>query len=411
MVGLLLLAAPLGAEAQTAAKDIAAAAEEPASPVTAGWDDGFVLQSEDEGFRLQIGLLTHLDGRFAVDDSADAIENEFSARRLRTYLRGRIAERFEFYFNPDFAGGELVVQDAYIDTHFTDAFRVRVGKAKTPFGLERLHAAASLLFFDRALPNTLVPNRDFGVQVMGDVAGNVISYAAGVLNGVTDGASADVDTNDSFDVAGRLVVRPFTDATPAPLHGLGFAMSGSTGTRSELPSFRTASLRQPFFAYSEAVTADGKRTRYSPQVFYYYKTVGAFGEYVHSEQTVLGEETRADIGHDAWQIAGSIVLTGEDATERGVRPRRNFDFGGGGIGAIQVAVRYHTLTIDRDAILLGLADADASRKAEAVTVGVNWYVNPFIKYVFNVERTVFDGDADGLRPAENALVFRTQLAF
>jgi hypothetical protein len=42
---------------------------------------------------------------------------------------------------------------------------------------------------------------------------------------------------------------------------------------------------------------------------------------------------------------------------------------------------------------------------------VNWYLTPNFKYVFNVERTVFDGGADGARPAENALAFRTQINF
>ena len=80
-------------------------------------------------------------------------------RRLRPYLRGRFSKRFEFYFNPDFAGGTLVVQDAYVDTIFSPAFRIRAGKGKTPFGLERLHSASNLLFFNRALPTALVPNR------------------------------------------------------------------------------------------------------------------------------------------------------------------------------------------------------------------------------------------------------------
>ena len=43
--------------------------------------------------------------------------------------------------------------------------------------------------------------------------------------------------------------------------------------------------------------------------------------------------------------------------------------------------------------------------------GVNWYLNPSIKYVFNVERTVFDRNVAGARLAESAVVFRAQLFF
>jgi hypothetical protein len=42
---------------------------------------------------------------------------------------------------------------------------------------------------------------------------------------------------------------------------------------------------------------------------------------------------------------------------------------------------------------------------------LNWYLTPNYKYVFNFERTVFDGDPNGPRKAEDALVFRTQVNF
>ena len=58
-----------------------------------------------------------------------------------------------------------------------------------------------------------------------------------------------------------------------------------------------------------------------------------------------------------------------------------------------------------------MAAAGSSRKAEAWTLGLNWYLTQNFKYVVDFERTVFDGDADGPRKAENALVFRTQVNF
>lgn len=384
-------------------------------PVTAGWRDGFVVQSENGDFRLQVGLLLHADGRFAGGDDEGAITDQFLIRRARPYLRGRFAQRFEFYFNPDVAGGNLVVQDAYLDTVFSPAFRVRVGKAKTPFGLERLHSAANLLFFERALPNSLAPNRDVGVQVLGDVSGGLVSYAAGVVNGAADGGSVDTDASDSKDIAGRLVVRPFTNDEAGPLRGLGLVIAGTRGTQTgggALSTVRTPSLQQPFFSYSGA-SADGVRTRYSPQAFYYHKAFAALGEYVHSELPVSKAGVGGDIGIDAWQIAAAYVLTGEAATDAsaGVKPRANFDFGNGHYGAVQVGVRYHVLEIDDRAFELNLATPGSSRKAEAWTAGLNWFLTPNLKYVFNVERTVFDGDADGPRKAENAVVFRAQVNF
>jgi phosphate-selective porin OprO and OprP len=377
--------------------------------------DGFVIESTDADFRLQVGLIVQADARFVLDDSNNAVVDTFLLRRARPYLRGRFARRFEFYFNPDFAGGTLVVQDAYVDTVFAPAFRIRAGKGKTPFGLERLHSASNLLFVDRALPNALVPNRDVGIQVLGDIAGGVVSYLGGVMNGVADGGSADTDTGDSKDVSGRLIVRPFTKLAASPVRGLGVAIAGSTGRQAgagALPTLKTSLGQQQFFSYASA-SADGRRTRYSPQVFYYYKAFGGFADFVRTRVPVRQGPVREEIEHQAWQVSGSIVLTGEAATDAGVgvRPRASFDFGGRNLGALQLAARYQTLKVDDAAFTLSLASADSSRKADSWTIGLNWFLTQNFKYVFNFERTVFDDDPDGPRRAENAFVFRTQVNF
>jgi phosphate-selective porin OprO/OprP len=389
----------------------------PSGPARVGaGQDGFLIESADGDFRLQMGLLVHADGRFAVDDGEEQVVDTFAFRRLRPYLRGRFSRRFEFHLNPDFAGGTLVVQDAYVDTVFAPEFRIRAGKGKTPFGLERLHSASNLLFFSRALPTALAPNRDLGIQALGDIHDGVVSYQAGLMNGVPDGGSSDLDTGDGKDVSGRLVVRPFTRIGTSPLRGFGVALAASTGRQagaSALPAFRTQSAEQPYFAYSGGAVADGSRWRYSPQAFYYFKRFGGFAEYVHTDTPVREGLARGDISHDAWQVALSYVLTGENATAAaaGVRPRAAFDFGNGGPGAFQVAARYHTLEVEEQAIALGFAAPGSSRKADSWTIGLNWYLTANFRYTFNFERTVFDDDPDGLRPAENAFVFRTQAAF
>jgi phosphate-selective porin OprO/OprP len=356
-----------------------------------------------------------------VSDDTDQYIDNFAMRRLRPYLRGRIARRFEFYVVPDFAGGTLVVQDAYVDTVFAPAFRVRAGKGKTPFGLERLHSASNLLFMERALPTALVPNRDIGVQILGDVSGGVVSYLAGVMNGVADGGSADLDTNDGKDLSGRLIVRPFNKRIEgAALRGLGLGLSGSRGEATgvlALPVLRTQTLQQTYFSYaingSNPVVADGTRVRYSPQVWYFYKAFGGWAEYVKTATPLRRDNVTADVDHEAWQISGSWVLTGENATDasRGVRPRRNFDFGAGGWGAFQIAARYQALQIDDRAFALGFAAAGASRKAQGYTLGFRWYATGNVWYTLNFERTVFDDDPDGPRRAENGLAFRTQVNF
>lgn len=386
----------------------------PSQPAVSAGENGFTLQSANGDFQLRLGVLVHVDGRFAPGDDAERVIDTFAVRRLRTPFRGRLARRFEFYVNPDFAGGSVVVQDAYLDTVFSPAVRVRFGKTKTPLGLERLQSVSAMLFFDRALTSALVPNRDVGVQVMGDLAGGVVTYQGGVLNGVADGGSGDTDSADSKDLAGRVFVRPF-QKRPAtdPLRGLGVGIGGTTGTQSgtaPLPTLRTSLLQQVIFSYTGA-SAAGRRTRYSPQASYVYKSFAAFGEYVRTAMPLASATASADVTHSAWQVAGSIVLTGEAATDSStaVRPRANVNLENGSWGAVQLAARYHRLEVDGAA--RRFASPGSALEAAAWTVGVNWFLTPNIRYTLNFERTVFDRNDDRARPAENAVVFRSQLGF
>jgi len=385
---------------------------------TAGWQNGFVIQSADASHRLAIGTIVQVDGRFSVDDPLP-ITNTFTIRKGRIILAGRAARFFEFRLMPDFGGGSTVLMDAYLDLRLSPAFRLRAGKDKTPFGYELLVADAALLFPERSLPSSLAPNRDIGVQAQGDIA-DKLTYAVGVFNGVPDGVSTttDLDVNSTKDVAGRVVLQPFrtTQGTPGPLNGLGLHLGVSRGTQSgTLPAFRT-SVGQTYFSYVTAsaltpgATAAGDRTRFTPAVFYYYKGFGAFGEFSRSTQRVGRADVTRDITNTGWGITGAFNLTGEAASPAVVTPAQPFDPSAGGIGAFQLVARYSELAIDDEVFEAGLATPNSSRDAQQFSVGVNWYPAAPVKYYLTFERTVFDRNANGPRPAEHVILFRLQLA-
>jgi phosphate-selective porin OprO/OprP len=382
------------------------------TPLTGGWQDGFVLQSPNGDHRLVLGMIGQTDGRFSLDDPKPIV-NTFTIRKLRPTFSGRVARYFDFKFMPDFGNGAAVVQDAYLDVRFSPRFRVRSGKDKTPIGYELLIGDAFLLFPERALASSLVPNRDIGIQIQGDLSPKLF-YAGGLFNGVPDGSSTttEVDANNGKDLAGRIVLQPFRSAT-APtnaLGGVGVQVGGSYGEQvGALPSFRT-SVGQTYFSYAAGVAADGTRHRVSPALFYYYKAFGAFGEYMRSSQQVARGATRVDVTNSAWELTGSIVLTGESTSDRGVRPRADFNPSAGQWGALQIAGRYSALIVDRDLFGLELASANSSRLTRSFAVGLNWYPNPYIKYYATFERTTFTTEADTREP-ENVILVRIQLAF
>lgn len=394
-----------------------AAAQAPAAPAPAppiaGFQNGFFIQSADGDNRLVFGMVGQMDGRFSLDDPTP-ITDTFTIRKVRPTFSGQVGRYFDFKFTPDFGGGTATLQDAYVDLRFSTAFRIRAGKDKTPVGYELLISDPNLLFPERALASSLVPNRDIGVAVQGDLADSKVSYALGVFNGVPDGSSTttELDTNNAKDLAGRIVVNPFRRAGTSDhaLSGLGFQIGGSTGTqRGALPSFKT-SAGQTYFSYATGAAASGTRSRVSPAVFYYYKAFGGFAEWVQSSQGVTRNAVQTDVTNHAWETSVSYFLTGERASTGTTRPTHAFDPANRHWGALQLAARYGALTVDRSVFDAGLGAGGASRDAKSFTLAVNWYLNSYIKYYATFERTTFGGRGSA-RPDENVILFRTQLAF
>lgn len=382
---------------------LAAAAQTPAPLPATPPQDPFVLQSGDGANRLIFGLNVQFDGRFSLDTPPATIDT-FTIRKVRPTLTGRVGQFFDFKVMPDFGSGAATLPDAYFDIRFSPKFRVRTGKDKTPVGYELLICDGCLLFPERSLASGLVPNRDVGVQAQGELRRGTLSYSAGVFNGVADGTSSttEVDINSGKDVAGRIVAR-FAN-------GAGVHLGASTGTQTgALPSFRT-SVGQTYFAYGTGVTADGRRTRFSPAVFYYRRGIGVFAEYMRSEQTVR-RVSRVDVAHRGWDVTGSIVLTGETASDRIVRPKHPFNPAAGHWGALQLLMRYSAVTFDPLAFTEALTVAGASPGARSLTIAANWYPAAYVKYYLTFERTTFSAGATTTRPAENVILVRAQLAF
>lgn len=385
-----------------------AAAQDPAQRPTVKWDNGLDVETPDSAAVFQLGALIQVDGRFAPDDPQHDVTDTFLVRRARPILQGRVAKYFEFRFVPDFANGSVVLFDAYLDVRFSKTLRLRVGKDKTPAGLEQLYADDSLLIPERTLVSNLLPNRDVGIQAQGELGG-VLTYVAAVFNGVPDGANGDVDPDSGKDVAGRVTLRPFNRSRVAAMRGMGVAVGATSGRQTgTLPSFKSTA-QQSFFSYATGTTADGDRTRFSPSAFYYYKSLGAFAEYARTTQAVKGATATAALTHTAWEVTGSFVLTGELASEHGIAPRLPFDPAHGHWGAFELAVRYSHLGVDPLAFAGGFAAPHASRAASAIGVGAVLYASENVKCALSFERTVFDDSPQATHSPEHAVVFRLQL--
>ena len=447
------------------------------TPIVNASEKGFGIKSADGNFELKLRGQIQTDGRFYPDkkgfssgnsDATAAKANDTTLlKQFRPILQGTLWGKYDFLFTPDFGGGKTIVQDAFVDAKFTPSLQLKVGKQKTPFGLERLQGDADGKFIERGLPNNLVPNRDIGLQLHGLVANNTVEYAVGIFNGVIDGNSSDsftngdTDNNNDKEFVARVFSNPFKNS-PGLLQGLGFGLAGTysdfsgsglgvnattaqSATESNLPSFRSNLGQLTFFKYRTAAAgsnttsgafADGQRIRFSPQASYYRGPFGLFGEYVQVDQDIskfnAGAKRSDKLKNDAWQVVASWILTGEDAGYTSPVPSRPFDVTNGtGLGAWELVARYSELNVDDKAFSpFGVGNAStrqgrsyadprsAVKQASAWAAGINWYLNRNLKIALDYEETNFDGGWTNTagttfedRPKEKVLSTRLQLVF
>ena len=396
---------------------------------------GFTMRSADTNFVVQLKGVLQVDSRTFFGDSGIVGNDGFLLRRARPTLAGTVFRDFDFLFVPDFGGsGAPQIYDAYLNYRYSAALQLQGGKFKTPVGLEQLQADRDLFFNERALPTDLVPNRDVGFMLHGDLLDETLSYAAGVFNGVGDGRnSSNVSIQDNKEFAGRVFAQPFKATSLTELQGLGVGLSGSyeaaQGTSTtDLPNnngFATVG-QQTFFAYiptNRSVVAAGTHWRLSPHAWYAYGPFHLLGEYVVSDQGVslagTGPKVSANLQNTAWQIAGGWVLTGEHSSFTGIVPQQPFNPRRGHWGAWEVVARYSELNIDPTAFEHFSDSAASASSAREWSLGLNWYLNTNVRLLTSFAHTTFEGGG-GSRAGtpgavtakpENVLFTRLQLAF
>jgi phosphate-selective porin OprO and OprP len=243
-----------------------------------------------------------------------------------------------------------------------------------------------------------------------------------VFNGTVDGRdSATSNPDNEFEATARVFWEPFKNDANA-WAGFGVGIATSVGDNfgqgnNFLPRYRTPG-QATFFSYRNEAAADGLHRRWSPQAYYYNGPLGLLGEYVTSEQEVrlVAGANAGRVEHlenESWQVVGSWVLTGEDASYRGVaRPNHPFTVGAAGWGALELVARYGELDIDDDAFPLFANPTASASRVDAWSIGLNWYLTQNLKLVANYTQAAFDGGAAaGDREDEKTLFTRAQISF
>ena len=405
------------------------------APIVSADSKGFSIKNAKGDYELQFHALVQGDARFYNGDNAGStpgqLSDNFVLRRVEPTLSGSLGKYVGFLITPEFNGTAPTLLDFWGELRFDPAANVRVGRFKEPVGLENLQSSPALTFIERGLTTDLVPSREVGAQLHGQFLNQTLSYAVGIFNGAADGGDASAaDTDNRHDIAARIFAEPFKNS-PGLLQNLGFGVAGTVGnvagtagaaggaaanTAAIVSGYKTVG-QNTFFTYRATTFADGRRSHLAPQAYWYNNNYGVLTEYVISRQHLVNGANDASVSNKAYEVIANYVITGEDASFKGVKPKNAFKVGGDGWGAFEVAARLGNLSIDDRAFSGGATSfADitkAASKAREYGIATNWYLNNNAKVAINYEETRFDdGAAAGTdRANERAILARLQVAF
>lgn len=412
--------------------------------ITANTKDGFSIKSPDGNYKLQIGGYTQVVAREFADNKKGELgyASSIIPRRVRLQIQGTVAHDFDFYVQPEFGYNNtyssitattpsaygVALQDAWVDWKYFPQATIKAGKFKTPFDLENLQDTRYTPFVELGLTGNLSPSRDVGVQLSGSLFDDIVNYAGGLFDGAADrenfygGVTTVPGNSNEKGGVGRIFIKPFKDTNIELLSGLGIGYAASYGKAkgTDIPSYVSPG-QAPVFSYNSNVSAAGPQIRTSPQAYYYYKSLGILAEKVNSQQELEYKSGSTIISdkptNRAWEVTGTYVLTGEDASYNGVTPRHNFDPAHGGWGAFELAGRYGQLKLDSSIFSENFASLNTSiSKENAWAAGINWYLNRNVKLVLDFEQTKYrrgapNGASTEDRKTENLYTGMFQLGF
>ncbi len=385
-----------------------------------------VAPAVDASAAPRVRGLVQFDTRWFFDKAID--NDAFLIRRARIGLEGKLGKSVDYQVTGEFAGSSSVLLDANFTFAYAPEAQLKLGRFKTPVGLEQLQPDYTNFFAERSVVSQFLPGRDVGLQVGGNLSADRVSYAIGVFNGTPDGANntTQTDGNDGKSLVARVMFQPWVKDPASALAGLSFGVGGSYGledANGALASGYKTDGQQTLFAFrtagavgtTTAVTPNGRVHRLSPQFAYYRGSFCLVGEYAVSSAEVKAVNTTTanatvnstktlNLSHRAWQLQAGYVLTGEAAGFKGVVPASEFDRAAGTWGAFELVGRISSVHFD-DQAFAGTANeqlvdpAKSARSADTLGVGLNWYPNKVARFSVDYEYTKFRQAPGAVAPA------------
>ena len=368
------------------------------------WDKGLHIDSRKRNISLKIGGKLQFDTGGINPDNAletafsDLEGHDTNLRRLSVDFSGIFFEDWEFKLEIDFSNIRVIRDNWIGGKNIPIINRFRVGNMKEPFSLETQTSAMNLTFMEKSLPTAAFsPGRDVGFRMENTALDGLMTWAVGgfwntgSLKDVSDAADQVTDAN-GFNLTGRVTYVPWRLGDGSALLHLG--LSYSHGFRDEDEAERFNPLPETTLT-DESLVDTGEFFMDSvdlinPEVAMVAGPLSFQGEYFH---VFTGADEVGDPQFWGWYAYLSYFLTGDhrrynasNGTFSRIEPKHHFHPLRGEWGAWELGLRYSYVDLNDEGLKGG--------KERNITLGLNWYLSPDIRFQFNYINAKVEDRAD-----------------
>ena len=353
---------------------------------------GIKVKSADGDYAFQFGGRVMLDAGYSNEDVND-LESGTEFRRLRMFAKGKLHKDWGYKIQIDYSDNAVSIKDGYIKYI---PWGLTIGNFKQPIGLEELTSSKYTTFMERSLPAVFATSRRIGVGLKR--GGKNWSLAGSVYGGKAADAE---DGQEGYGFGARASFAPIAEKTRVVHFGAAIAREEPLDDGDDI-RFRQ---RPEFHAAANRLVDTGNITnvdniqRYGLEAAAVAGPFSIQGEYLKTK--VSRDNGMTDVDFDGSYVYASYFLTGESRPYKAskgtfgrVKPKAKS-------GAWEVAARYSTLDLDDGSVNGGEEDN--------WTLGVNWYVNPHVRFMANYIDV--DVDRNGVNDNPNIFAVRTQIDF
>jgi len=324
--------------------------------------------------------------------------NGTDIRRGRFGFDGTAWKVWKYRIEAEFVKGNVNLLDAYIQYAGFKNLLITVGQQKAPYGLEANSTDALNTFLERGMATNAFgavgAERRVGATLAFTPTPQIIATVG--LFGAGEAVQRNATTPDeTYGVNGRVTFEPVNDVGRlvhvgasgyhvSQIAGKAITLGDRPGTRVDNGQIESVAIGPvttgPVASQTRGVQA---ATYWGAESAFVYDRFSLQGEYSHLNVSRYGSVP--NLNFDGYYVFGTVFLTGESRSFKGgvvdrVKPFNDFNPGAGHWGAFELAVRYDRLNLTNH----NLSPLD--RTADSWTGGLNWYLNPNTRFIFNYIR-------------------------